>query len=337
MQARDIMTRDVASARPDTTTQEIARLLVGRGISAVPVIDEGGSILGMVSEGDLIDRDDAGRLARRDWWLQILAEGTELSPAFLAELHTPARTARDIMTTPIVTVGEDTDVRDVARLLATHRVKRVPVVHDGKVVGIVSRADLVGALARDAVAAPSSSARSGPLGEVLSRLDEHFRHRDAPLPHAPGAPTSRDEPAPLAQQFRGIVLDFQRHEGQQREKERRLAAKQRRDTVTKLIEDHISDEAWRSLLHEARQAAERGEGEFLLLRFPSELCSDGGRTINQNEPGWPSTLRGEAAEVYLRWERELKPHGFHLAAEVLEFPGGKPGDAGLFLVWGKPA
>ena len=73
----------------------------------------------------------------------------------------------------------------------------------------------------------------------------------------------------------------------------------------------------------------------MLLRFPSQLSSDGGRAINVMEPRWPGTLRGEAAEIYLRWERDLKPHGFHLTARVLDFPGGIPGDIGLFLVWGE--
>jgi len=89
------------------------------------------------------------------------------------------------------------------------------------------------------------------------------------------------------------------------------------------------------LVQGAREAAEHGEKRLLLLRFPNELCSDGGRAINVSEPNWPSTLRGEAAEVFLRWERDLKPRGFHLSAQVLEFPGGKPGDIGLFLVWGE--
>jgi hypothetical protein len=68
-------------------------------------------------------------------------------------------------------------------------------------------------------------------------------------------------------------------------------------------------------------------------RFPSQLCSDRGRAINVSEPDWPATLCGEAAEIYLRWEHDLKPSGFHLAARVLDFPGGMPGDIGLFLVW----
>jgi len=89
------------------------------------------------------------------------------------------------------------------------------------------------------------------------------------------------------------------------------------------------------MLHKARQAAERGQTKMLLLRFPSQLCSDRGRAINVMEPNWPSTLRGEAAELYLRWECDLKPNGFHLAARVLDYPGGMPGEIGLFLVWGE--
>jgi hypothetical protein len=103
--------------------------------------------------------------------------------------------------------------------------------------------------------------------------------------------------------------------------------------VADLINHHISDENWRDLMHQARQAAQRGEKEFLLLRFPTQLCSDVGRAINVGEPNWPTTLRGEAAEIYLRWEQALKPHGFGLRARILEFPGGMPGDSGLFLTW----
>ena len=71
----------------------------------------------------------------------------------------------------------------------------------------------------------------------------------------------------------------------------------------------------------------------MLLRFPADLCTDRGRSVNATLPDWSQTLRGEAAEIYLRWERDLKPGGFHLAARVLDFPGGFPGDIGLFLVW----
>jgi hypothetical protein len=105
--------------------------------------------------------------------------------------------------------------------------------------------------------------------------------------------------------------------------------------VAQLIDHHITEESWRGLIHQARLAAERGEKEFMLFRFPSQLCSDGGRAVNARAPHWPSTLRGEAAEIYLCWERDLKPHGFRLSASVLDFPGGMPGDLALFLTWGE--
>lgn len=97
----------------------------------------------------------------------------------------------------------------------------------------------------------------------------------------------------------------------------------------------FAGESWRSILQKARQAAGQGQTELMLLRFPSQLCIDGGRAINAMEASWPETLRGEAAEIYLRWEHDLKPHGFRLSARILDYPGGIPGDAGLFLGWGE--
>jgi len=138
MKAHDVMTDAVVSVRPDTPTSQVARLLLDNGISAVPVVDSDGSLLGMVSEGDLIGRD---------WWLELLAEGETLNAEFLASLRAPKRTAREIMSTPVVTVSEETEVGEIARLLAAHRIKRVPVVRDGRIIGIVSRADLLRALA----------------------------------------------------------------------------------------------------------------------------------------------------------------------------------------------
>jgi hypothetical protein len=135
--------------------------------------------------------------------------------------------------------------------------------------------------------------------------------------------------------FRNPVADSEHKEIEDREKARRAAAAGRRQRVNELIERHVSDENWRGLLHRAREAAEHGQKEFMLLRFPNQLCSDGGRAINTAEAGWPASLRGAAAEIYLRWERDLRARGYHLAARVLEFPGGMPGDIYLFLIWGE--
>ena len=148
MKARDVMTTDVVSVSPETSTTKVAELLGKKGISAVPVVD-GDAPIGMVSEGDLIGRDETEREARRDWWLTLLAEGEMLNRDFLASLRRPERVARDVMSAPVITTGEETDIGEIARLLTTYRIKRVPVVRDGRIVGIVSRADLVRALATE--------------------------------------------------------------------------------------------------------------------------------------------------------------------------------------------
>jgi CBS domain-containing protein len=143
MSARDVMTKAVVSVHPDTPVREIARLLLDKGISAVPVIDNNGAPIGMVSEGDLIRPDQAARKAGREWWLEILAEGEQLSPEFLAWLDSQKQAARAIMSAPVITVSEGTEVGEIARLLVAHRIKRVPVVRDDRVIGIVARGDLL--------------------------------------------------------------------------------------------------------------------------------------------------------------------------------------------------
>jgi CBS domain-containing protein len=103
MKASDVMTTKVVAVSPHTPTNKIAELLLENGISAVPIVDGSGAPIGMVSEGDLIGREEAAREARRDWWLAPLAEGTELNADFLASLRVPELAAREIMTAPVVT------------------------------------------------------------------------------------------------------------------------------------------------------------------------------------------------------------------------------------------
>jgi CBS domain-containing protein len=330
MRARDVMTHDVVTVGPTTGKRRIAELLATKGISAVPVIDEFGAPIGIVSEGDLIGRDDADREARRDWWLTLLAEGETLSPEFMQGLQAPEGTARELMTAPLLTVSEDTDLAEVARLLGSYKVKRLPVVREGKIVGIVSRADLVRSLAGIKSAPPPEKPK--PNG-IVRWIDEHYRHSMA-ADHAPPPAMEDDTERLSVVAFRHLVADHQHSTGDQRAEDQAARAKYRRQRVRELIDHHITDEGWRALLHRARMAAERGETEFMLLRFPSQLCSDGGRAINAPSPDWPTSLRGEAAEIYLRWERDLKPKGFPMIARVLEFPDGLPGDIGLILIWG---
>lgn len=106
------------------------------------------------------------------------------------------------------------------------------------------------------------------------------------------------------------------------------------ERVREAIDRHFDQAPLQAMVAAMRRAAELGEHSYLALRFPSEICIDGGRNINSTQPGWGTTLRGEATDVYRFWQKTLKPLGFHLDAQVLNFPGGKPGDVGLTLTWG---
>jgi len=140
------MTTDVITVDPDTTVQALATLLAERGISGAPVVDAGGRLVGVVSEGDLLHRTEIGaarrhRVRRRSWWLDDYASANARE-----YIKDHGRTVRDVMTRDVVTVTEDTELADVATLLEAKRIKRVPVIRDGKVVGIISRANIVRAV-----------------------------------------------------------------------------------------------------------------------------------------------------------------------------------------------
>ncbi len=336
MQARDVMTPEVVTVTPGTPVPEIARLLLDHNISALPVVNADGSLVGMVSEGDLGARSDTDRVGRRDWWLTLLADKSSPGEGVLEMLRAPGRTAADIMATPVVSVAETTDLAQVAQLLAGHRIKRVPVVQDGHLVGIVSRADI---LRWVATAGPGGGAvtqkpkRRGFLDEIFGKTHPPVRE-GLLIPGTPVTAPTQIASAATASGFRALESSFHRDETQHHDDVRLTAEKRRHDAASLLIDTHVSDENWRRTLQRARESAEHGATEWLILRFPSELCSDGARAINIADAAWPGTLRGEAAELYLRWERELKPVGFGISAHVLDFPEGKPGDVGLFLVWG---
>ena len=331
MNARDVMTGEVRSVTADMTLRQIAKILMANGISGVPVVDSEGFPIGMVTERDLIATDaNSERQAGREWWLARLAEGEPLSPQLLGYLDRAERTARDVMASPVMTIAETAELPEIARLFISHRIKRLPVVRDGRMVGIVSRADLVRHIAQ-APAQPSPVSHSGGLlSEAITSLEEHFIQ-----PHSPPAPAAKaNEPTATADAFRTLVEEFGQQKAQQQGEERRAATEQRKALVKEMTDHRITDENWCDILRRAHAAAQAGQKELLLLRFPCDLCGDGGRAINSLQPDWPETLRGEAAEIYLRWERDLKPKGFHLTAQVLDFPGGIPGDIGLILVWG---
>jgi CBS domain-containing protein len=334
MQAKDLMTTDVVVVQPHTPAADVARQLLEHTISAAPVVDSTGAPVGMVSEGDLIGRNEDERDARRDWWLAVLAGSDTVTPDVLKSAAPREKVAQDIMAAPVITVTEDTDATEIARVLAAYRIKRVPVVREGRIVGIVSRADLLRALAAEH--APEAPAKPHNLiAETLEKIDRHFREgRDGAAGEDAKPATALGEENLNASDFRSLVMNFELDKSHRVEAAHEAAATQLKAKVKDLIDHHIADENWQALVHRAREAAMRGEKKYLLLRFPSQLCSDRGRAINVCESDWPATLRGEAAEIYLRWEHDLRPQGFHLTAEILNFPGGMPGEIGLFLVWG---
>jgi CBS domain-containing protein len=332
--AREIMSSPVVTVEPSTPVRKIAAIFAEKGISAVPVVDSFGAPVGMVSDGDLIGRAERDRMARRSWWLGLIYNEKLLKETSPEEAETiRERTAQEIMSTPVITMSPNNSVSEAAHLFSSYKIKRAPVVEDGRLIGMVSRADLVRALLME----------MEPIEETEpERLSAEEKKNAATLKEAGESQVAEIhrrfegvDTTPTVDDFRNLVKRFEQLSDQRRATERKAAAERRRAAVKELTGHHLADDVWQSTLQRAREAAACGARELLLLRFPHDLCSDGGRAINAPEPDWPSSLRGEAAEVYLRWQRELKPQGFQLAARVLDFPGGLIGDIGLFLVWGK--
>jgi CBS domain-containing protein len=144
MRASDVMTSNVISVTPDMTVREVARTFVDNGISGAPVLDPQGHVVGMISEGDLLRRSEIGTEGRtRSSWLDLWSASHEARDY----VKTHALKVSDVMTTDVVAVQPDTLLGEVAGILETRRIKRVPVTQAGRLVGIVSRANLVQALA----------------------------------------------------------------------------------------------------------------------------------------------------------------------------------------------
>ena len=142
MKARDVMVSHVITVGPELDVKAVANTLVANGISAVPVVAIDGSIVGIISEGDLMRRAVSG--AKRSWWLETFSSAEQLMAEFV-KAH--GRKAKDVMTRQVISVSPDTSLQEIANLLEKHGIKRVPVIENGRLVGIVSRANLVQALA----------------------------------------------------------------------------------------------------------------------------------------------------------------------------------------------
>lgn len=328
--AGDAMTAHVLSVAPDTTVQAVAALLLHHRISAVPVLDGLGVPVGMVSEGDLLGRRSSGHLTGRAWWLAILEKPGQSEAAVIEAAR--GSLVRDVMHAPVVTVDAGMPVAEVARLLREEAIKRVPVMRGGQMVGIVSRADLLRAMEGGAPPAEASG-----LGAMIASFFGGTGGTSKPAAHAAAAAAAPPAAAQsvTAVAFRALVDASNQGKVDEVRAEAHAAELERKRQVKAMLAEHVDSEMWSVLMNHAGVAAAHGEQEMELLRFPSDMCSDGGRTINNRLEGWPETLRGEAAEMYARWERDLRPAGFRLVARVVEYTPGGLGQVALVLVWGE--
>jgi CBS domain-containing protein len=144
MKALDVTVRDVVTVKPDTTVAEAVRLLADHDVSALPVVDDDDNVVGIISEADLLHREEIGTQKGRPRWLEAITPASTLAGEF-AKSH--GLRVAEVMSTDIISAAEDTPVSEIATMLERHRIKRVPILRGGKLVGIVSRSNLVQALA----------------------------------------------------------------------------------------------------------------------------------------------------------------------------------------------
>ena len=164
MKAKDVMKTGVISIRDNGSVDEAVKLMLDNHISALPVLDSHARLVGLISEGDVIRLMRDGKTQRRSWWLELFAGEGDARDFVKARSHRVA----DVMTRDLVTVDEGTPVGEIAKTLETRRIKRVPVLRDDKMVGIVSRADLVRALAQSTAGKlPSPTLADEPLRKAV--------------------------------------------------------------------------------------------------------------------------------------------------------------------------
>lgn len=200
MKASDLMTTQVATIRPDASIAEAIRIMLQKRISGLPVVNAAGTLVGIVTEGDFLRRSELATQRHRPRWLEFLTGPHRLADEYV---HAHARKVEDVMTAEVATVTQDTGVDVIVQLMEKHRIKRLPVLRDGKVVGIVSRANLLHALA------PLATKSSPALDHSLAN-DTLIRNRIlAEIDKQKWAPRALVEIAVTDSvvHLRGIVLD----------------------------------------------------------------------------------------------------------------------------------
>lgn len=165
MFAKDIMTTQVVSVDPDKPISEIAKLLIERRISAVPVVDKDNKLLGMVSEGDLVHRVRGDHELPRSWWLSLVGDPNDVPQEYI---RSHGKAAKDVMTKDVVTATEQDSISEISELLETKKIKRVPIIKNDELVGIVSRANIIQALvAQDEKNMPKVVTSDQEIREIL--------------------------------------------------------------------------------------------------------------------------------------------------------------------------
>lgn len=180
MKAIDLMTPRVITIGPDATVADAARTMLENHISGLPVVDGSGKVVGIISEGDLLRRVELGTERHRSWWLGLVSGGTLPAEDFI---KSHARKVADVMTAHVTTVDENASPEEVVRVMETRRIKRVPVVSRGALVGIISRANLLRALASVSPETPAAAADDRDLKDrvtaAVKELSWDSRSHDA--------------------------------------------------------------------------------------------------------------------------------------------------------------
>jgi len=168
MKAKDIMTRIVVSVDPDTTVLQAARLMLQHHISGLPVVDKVGKLVGVLSEGDFLRRRETQTERRRSRWLEFVMGPGRIAGDYV---HSHGNKVSEVMTTQVKTVNEDASLEDVVELMEKHRIKRVPVMSGGKMIGIVTRSNLMHAMVSlSRVASPAAQSDAAIREQLLAEM-----------------------------------------------------------------------------------------------------------------------------------------------------------------------
>jgi CBS domain-containing protein len=167
MKAQDVMVSPVITVKPSSSVKEVAQIFIDRSISAVPVVDDKNKLVGIVSEGDLLHRSEAGTERRRPSWLRVFTANETLADEY-TKAH--ARKVADVMTHDVITATPDTPLHEIARILEKNAIKRVPILRGDELVGLVSRANLVQAVASTQKALEIPLSDSAIRDRLLSHL-----------------------------------------------------------------------------------------------------------------------------------------------------------------------